>query len=219
MENRLLAIRKKLGLKQEDFASVLSITRAAYTMIETGKADLTSRNRYIIEKKFNISPQYLAGADVPMFVEKEIKKHPVRFFVPDDMPMQVGQLYISPIYRNYPAGEQPVEKAKKIEEKPEGYVYATVFGALFFPAVGCSFEPNIQAGDYLGVTKLTSWDTFDTEKIYYILTHSDRLIKRLRIDEHDRDIFWCVSPNFQEFKIRRDEIIEISHIFFHGKMV
>ncbi|MFV0470632.1 MAG: helix-turn-helix domain-containing protein [Paludibacteraceae bacterium] len=219
MRDRLLAIRKKLGLKQEDFASALSITRAAYTMIETGKADLTSRNRRIIEEKFNIHPQYLAGADVSMFAEKETKKYQINFFIPDNMPRQIGKLHISPIYNSFPTSASLTGLSEKIDEKPSGYIYTTLLGAIFFPAIGCSFEPKIHAGEYIGVIRLNSWDTFDTEKIYYILTRNDRLIKHLHIDEYDKDIFWCLSPTFQKFKIHRKDIVEISHIFFHGEMI
>lgn len=218
MGNTLLAIRQELRLKQKDFALILSITRAAYTMIETGKTDLTPRNRRIIEEKFNIHPQYLDGADVPMFKIKDTETHRKNFFIPDDLPVQVGKLHIAPIYENYPTTNS-VYLSDSIDEKPDGYAYTTIIGAVFFPAIGCSFEPTIHAGEYLGVIKLNSWDTFDTEKIYYILTHNDRLIKRLRIHEYDKDVFWCISSCFQEFKLHRSDILEICHIFFHGEMV
>ena len=37
-----------------------------------------------------------------------------------------------------------------------------------------------------------------------------------RIDETDDKTLWCVSPNFREFKILKQDVIEISHVFFMG---
>jgi len=105
------------------------------------------------------------------------------------------------------------------DEKPDGYAYTTMPGVTFFPVVGCSFEPIIKAGHYIGTVKIDSWDRVDTEKIYFILTREERMIKRLRIDEEEHKCLWCISPNFREFKILKSDIIEISHVFFYGMMI
>lgn len=147
------------------------------------------------------------------------KKSHVAIFRPDDLPLRVGKLYRAPIYEAYPVSAGNLGLANMQSDKPNGYAYTTMPGVTFFPVVGCSFEPIIKAGNYIGVVKLDSWDRVDTEKIYFILTREERMIKRLRIDEGDQSALWCVSPNFKEFKILKSDILEISHVFFYGMMV
>ena len=45
MESRIKLIRKALGMTQEQLAQHLGIGKAALSMIETGKAGLSSRTR------------------------------------------------------------------------------------------------------------------------------------------------------------------------------
>lgn len=143
----------------------------------------------------------------------------IKIFTPEDLPKQVGRLYKAPIYESYPVSAGVHGLSEIRDEKPDGYAYTTLPGVIFFPVVGCSFEPLIYAGQYIGVVKLNSWDIIDTEKIYYILTRDDRMLKRLRLDPDNDDILWCVSPNFSEFKIHKSDILEINHVFFYGMMI
>ena len=48
MNQRVKLIRKELGMTQEQMAQHLGIGKAALSMIETGKAALSSRNRNIL---------------------------------------------------------------------------------------------------------------------------------------------------------------------------
>ena len=136
---------------------------------------------------------------------------------PEDLPIQVGKLHRSPIYESFPFSTD--EQADMKDHKPNGYAFTSMPGIKFFPVVGCSFEPTILAGHYIGAVRLESYNRVDTEKIYYIHTKKERMIKRLRVDEKNQDILWAVSPNFQEFKIMKEDILEISHVFFYGMMV
>ena len=143
----------------------------------------------------------------------------VSVFLPEDLPKQVGKLYRAPVYESYPVSAGNMGLSAVRDEKPDGYAYTAMPGVVFFPVVGCSFEPIIKAGHYIGTVKVDSWDRVDTEKIYFILTREERMIKRLRIDKSDNNILWCVSPNFHEFKIMKQDVIEISHVFFYGMML
>ena len=149
-----------------------------------------------------------------------IKSHnKVSIFKPEDLPKQIGKLHLAPIYESYPVSAGDMGLSAVRGDKPDGYAYTTMPGVTFFPVVGCSFEPIIRAGHYIGVVKLDSWDRVDTEKIYFIITRQERMIKRLRISDDDEECLWCVSPNFREFKISKYDILEISHVFFYGMMI
>lgn len=146
-------------------------------------------------------------------------KGELKVFIPEDLPKQVGKLYRAPIYESYPVSAGKMGLSAIRDTKPDGYAYTSMPGVTFFPVVGCSFEPIIYAGQYIGTVKLNSWDRVDTEKIYFILTKEERMLKRLRVDYERDDILWCVSPNYQEFKILKSDILEINHVFFYGKMI
>ncbi len=59
MGERVKAIRKALGLTQDQLARRLGIGKAALSMIETGRAALSSRNRNIFIQELNVNPDWL----------------------------------------------------------------------------------------------------------------------------------------------------------------
>ena len=56
MNERVKLIRKQLGMTQEQLAQRLGIGKAALSMIETGKAGLSARNRNILVQELNVIP-------------------------------------------------------------------------------------------------------------------------------------------------------------------
>lgn len=169
----------------------------------------------IMEHINDVNADWLVTGEGEMFkLDKSVS-----IFTPEDLPKQVGRLYLAPIYESYPVSAGNMGLSAVRDEKPDGYAYTTMPGVTFFPVVGCSFEPIIKAGHYIGTVKIESWDRVDTEKIYFIVTREERMIKRLRIDEDDHKCLWCVSPNFHEFKILKSDVIEVSHVFFYGMMI
>ena len=67
--NRIKELRTKLGYTQLQMAEILGIKQNAYSSIETGKVSLTDRNSDILESKFHLTPGWLQGNDVSMFVK------------------------------------------------------------------------------------------------------------------------------------------------------
>lgn len=67
MDNRLSNIRRHLGINQHDFAISLGISQSMYSKLESNAYPLSDRNKRIIEEKYNITPGYLDGENVPMF--------------------------------------------------------------------------------------------------------------------------------------------------------
>ncbi len=59
MGERVKLIRKKLGLTQEQLAQRLGVGKTALSMIETGKARLSTRNRNILVQELNVNPEWL----------------------------------------------------------------------------------------------------------------------------------------------------------------
>lgn len=67
MESRLRLIRKKLGVTQEVLASKLGIGKSALSMIETGKAALSERNKNILIQDLNVNPEWIEAGKGEMF--------------------------------------------------------------------------------------------------------------------------------------------------------
>lgn len=79
--NRLLESRKALHLTQRQMADILSIRQNAYSMIETGKTNLTERNKSTLAEKLHINPSWLTEGIGPMF-DVTPKARTVRHGVP-----------------------------------------------------------------------------------------------------------------------------------------
>lgn len=86
-----------------------------------------------------------------------------------------------------------------------------------FPVIGCSMEPNIKSGDIVMIAEVDSWEKVDPDKIYMIITNEERMIKHLCVDEDDSSILWCISPNYQRFKIYKADIVAIYRVTFYGR--
>lgn len=67
MKGRILALRKALHLKQEDFASRLGMKGTALSMIEVGDNSLTEKNIRLICMTFNVSEEWLRTGKGKMF--------------------------------------------------------------------------------------------------------------------------------------------------------
>lgn len=78
---------------------------------------------------------------------------------------------------------------------------------FFFPVVGTSMQPEINPGDIIGVNRINSFTTFESKKVYMIITRDARMIKYCSADNNDKDVVLCTSPNYPSFTIRKDEII------------
>ena len=63
---RLKDIREDADKKQEDIASILSITRQQYQLYESGKREMPMHHFTVLAKYDNVSLDYLAGiVDTP----------------------------------------------------------------------------------------------------------------------------------------------------------
>lgn len=126
-----------------------------------------------------------------------------------------------PYYDNLPVSAGQLDLAiYKQDEKPTGWINIPGVSAKgLFPVIGCSMKPDINPGDVVGLSNIDRWEMVDPDKVYLIITRDDRMIKHLMIDEADKEILWCISPNYPKFSIRKDEIVYIYRITFHGKLM
>lgn len=56
-------------MTQAQLAEVLHMRQNSYSQIEIGNVSLTDKNRYLLENKYHLTPGWLSGEDVPMFIK------------------------------------------------------------------------------------------------------------------------------------------------------
>lgn len=67
MSSRIRLIRKELNITQEVLAGKLGIGKSALSMIETGKAALSERNKNILIQDLNVNPEWLESGKGEIF--------------------------------------------------------------------------------------------------------------------------------------------------------
>ncbi|MFR9537716.1 MAG: XRE family transcriptional regulator [Rikenellaceae bacterium] len=141
--SRLRTLRKELGMTQEQLAQYLGVGKAALSMIETGKASLSSRNRNILVQEFNVNPEWLDDGVGPIFnALPDLNKFTLR--TDNALPLQSVPLYSI----EGTAGLVPLF-ARDTQSEPLNYIHIPNLpkcdGAIYI--VGDSMYPLLKSGD------------------------------------------------------------------------
>ena len=143
ISQRVRLIRKQLNMTQEQLAQRLGVGKAALSMIETGKAGLSTRNKNIFVQEFNVNPDWLETGKGKMFnAEPNLTSYKHR--TDRSLPMQSVPLYsiegtagLVPFFSD----ESKVEPVNHIHlpnlPKCDGAIYI----------VGDSMYPLLKSGD------------------------------------------------------------------------
>ena len=67
MNTRILEVRKKLNLTQQEFAKEIGLKQSSFSDIENGNAPITERTIIVICSKFNINEEWLKTGKGNMF--------------------------------------------------------------------------------------------------------------------------------------------------------
>ncbi len=143
MNERIKLIRKQLGMTQEQLAQHLGIGKAALSMIETGKARLSNRNRNILVQELNVNPEWLDDGEGTMFnAEPDLTAYMHR--TDNSLPLQSVPLYSI----EGTAGLVPLFTDQQ-KMKPLNYIHIPNLpkcdGAIYI--VGDSMYPLLKSGD------------------------------------------------------------------------
>lgn len=143
-ESRVKLIRKALGMTQEQLSQRLGIGKAALSMIETGKAGLSSRNRNILVQELNVNAEWLDGDDSAEMFNLEPDLTAFRLKTDNALPMQSVPLYSI----EGTAGLVPLF-AERRQMKPIDFIHIPNLpkcdGAIY--VVGDSMYPLLKSGD------------------------------------------------------------------------
>ena len=142
---RIRLMRKQLNLTQEQMAQRLGVGKAALSMIETGKARLSARNKNILVQDFNVNPDWIETGEGKMFnAEPDLTSYNLR--TDRSLPLQSVPLYSI----EGTAGLVPLFEQKK-EVEPINYINIPNLpkcdGAIY--VVGDSMYPLLKSGDII----------------------------------------------------------------------
>ena len=145
MGDRVKLIRKALGLTQEQLAQQLGIGKAALSMIETGKAGLSTRNKNILVQDLNVNPEWIDTGKGRMF-NAEPNCTPYLHRTDKSLPLQSVPLYSI----EGTAGLVPIF-AEESTAKPVNFIHIPNLpkcdGAIY--VVGDSMYPLLKSGDII----------------------------------------------------------------------
>ena len=154
MNERVKLIRKQLGMTQEQLAQRLGIGKAALSMIETGKAGLSARNRNILVQELNVNPEWLESGKGNMFnAEPDLTAYRLR--TDNSLPLQSVPLYSI----EGTAGLVPLF-TDQAQAKPVNFIHIPNLpkcdGAIYI--VGDSMYPLLKSGDIVLYKQLGNID-------------------------------------------------------------
>ena len=138
-------MRKQLDLTQEQLAQQLGIGKAALSMIETGKAGLSTRNKNILVQDLNVNPEWIDTGKGRMF-NAEPNCTPYLHRTDKSLPLQSVPLYSI----EGTAGLVPIF-AEESTAKPINFIHIPNLpkcdGAIY--VVGDSMYPLLKSGDII----------------------------------------------------------------------
>ena len=155
MGHRLKLIRKTLGMTQEQLAQRLGVGKTALSMIETGKARLSNRNKNFLVQEFNVSPEWLETGEGEMFNADPAVVKAFALKTDSALPMQSVPLYSI----EGTAGLVPLFNDQHSFE-PINFIHIPNLpkcdGAIY--VVGDSMYPLLKSGDIVLYKQLQSID-------------------------------------------------------------
>jgi phage repressor protein C with HTH and peptisase S24 domain len=153
MGGRLKLIRKRLGFTQEQLAQKLGVGKTALSMIETGKARLSSRNKNILVQDLNVNPEWLDTGQGEMFNADPSLSASYGRSGEMAMPLQSVPLYSV----EATAGLVPLFEQRE-QYNPINYIHIPNLpkcdGAIY--VVGDSMYPLLKSGDIVLYKQLHS---------------------------------------------------------------
>jgi phage repressor protein C with HTH and peptisase S24 domain len=145
INERVKAIRRALGMTQDQMGEILGVKKSTLSMIETGKAALSNRNRQTLIEKLNVAPEWLESGEGEMIAASSAQYIPLYHGRTDhNLDMQRIPLYniegtagLVPLFLNQ-HGASPIDYIQ-IPNLPrcDGAIYVT----------GDSMYPLLKSGD------------------------------------------------------------------------
>lgn len=162
---RVKRIRKDLEMTGEQFAAVLGVGKSALSMIETGKAALSERNKNILVQDLNVNPDWLETGKGEMFNCPKEEWQQFTRRTDNTVPHQSVPLY----NMKGTAGLVPLFMDPS-KVKPIDYIHIPNLpkcdGAIY--VVGDSMYPLLKSGDIVLYKQMNDWSNIFWGDMYLL---------------------------------------------------
>lgn len=192
IKDRVIEVLRYKGLNVNRASGVFAIPQRTLNRQVNEGGKVAMELVYAILDNFSeISPAWLIMGEGDMLREENIAMHCTSAPFYSDMPVSAGLR----------------DSFDPLREKASGYISLPSQNASFyFPVSGTSMEPEVFAGDVVGVVRVEPYDKIVPDAIYMIVTNDARMIKHCYVDENNPELLWCVSPNYPSFPLNRADI-------------
>ncbi len=212
MGHRLKLIRKALGMTQEQLAQRLGVGKTALSMVETGKANLSNRNKNVLVQEFNVSPTWLESGEGDMFNADPALVKAFSHRTDNSLPLQSVPLYsiegtagLVPLFTN----RESIEPVNFIHipnlPKCDGAIYV----------VGDSMYPLLKSGDIVLYKQLQNMEDVFWGDMYLLSVdiNGEEYITVKYLQKSDREGYVRLvsqNPHHADKDIRIDKIRAIA---------
>ena len=187
--NRLKELRIKNGKTQAQVAAWLSITQAAYSKYECGKAEPSLETLSILCEKYSVSLNYILGI--------EEKKD---FVIKNEVDYASMDLYPIPLLGRVVAG-MPIES----QENFEGYVYINHQPKEEYFALKVFGDSMINAGIPDGAILIVHKQTYaENGNIVVAFLNGEQTVKYLKYSEDDMYLV-PANNNYLPIPVRKND--------------
>lgn len=153
---RIKLIRKELNMKQDELSAIFGVGKTAVSMIETGKAALSERNKNILIQELNVNPDWIESGSGEMFNCPKEEFVPYTKRTDRTLPLQSVPLYNI----ESTAGLVPLFTGQESAPKPIDYIHIPNLpkcdGALY--VAGDSMYPLLKSGDIILYKQLNNME-------------------------------------------------------------
>lgn len=205
--NRLLQVRKFLGLTQKQLADILQVGQNTYSMIENEKIKLTDRNRNILAEKMHINPLWLDTGIGEMLLTTKAKT-----LNRTNQSDSVGV----PYYSKPVTGSMVISFDDLARDAPEYFINYIPFNdcAFYRPVFGESMVPRYNPGDVIACKKVTNKNLILYGETYLCMIAIDgdfyETIKILRKHSDPAQIILQpTNPAFDDSVVSINSIIDL----------
>lgn len=197
------------GITKSDFYKKTGLSQG---FLNSGRTIGVDKAKIIISNYPDLNLSWFVMDEGQMIVDDKILRDSSPYY-------SAGKTKQSAPYYNSPVQAGSDTEIFSIDTDSNGHIEIPGVRAIaFFPVIGFSMEPTIRNGDIIGIDEIESWERMDPDKIYYIITDSDRMIKHLSSHQEDDEVLICISPNYKEFSIRKENVKAIYRVVFYGRI-
>ncbi len=208
LKDRIKKLRMSLGLSQEEFGRKIGKSKRTIQYWEQGKIAPPENILHLIERTFNVNPEWLREGKGEMFLPKPKSNLEFLGAIPFDfvlMPVPVIDQRVGAGRGLYTAMSEPSEV--KFVWVPKKYADHRLF---FFRVFGDSMKPRLQNKDWVVADLDSSVQNGDLAVVE--LSNEEIMVKKYRKKREGYIILESYNPDYEPIVVKPEEIKNIAKV-------